>query len=287
MKIAAIVVTYNRLDFLKKNIESLVAQSLKLDAIYIIDNASTDNTYNYVQELTQTYSFIVNHRLAKNIGCAGGFKYALQKCIEDGYDWFWLMDDDCVADKKCLEKQVQSISKENIFSMPLVLAIEDKITPVWNQKAIYKSDKILIEVLIAQFNGVLISKKIVKDIGFPDENFFIYADDVEYSLRLKKHGGKVLLNKEAIMYHPYKFQDIGRNKLKIPYYELSKLRIYYATRNNIIIKKQYGFSNGRSFYIHIKFIIKLLLNLKFKLVILKIQGMIDGYLGRVYVKDIN
>ena len=46
--VASVTVTYNRLEKLKKNIECLLKQSKQLDAIYIIDNASTDGTKEYV-----------------------------------------------------------------------------------------------------------------------------------------------------------------------------------------------------------------------------------------------
>ena len=42
--VAAVVVTYNRLEELKKNIDMLQRQTRIPDVIYVIDNASTDET---------------------------------------------------------------------------------------------------------------------------------------------------------------------------------------------------------------------------------------------------
>ena len=49
-KVAIIVVTYNRKKLLKKNIEALLNQNYKDFDLFIIDNASTDGTYNYIKK---------------------------------------------------------------------------------------------------------------------------------------------------------------------------------------------------------------------------------------------
>ncbi len=44
MKVAAVIVTFNRKEMLIRNLECILNQSRTLDKIYVIDNASTDGT---------------------------------------------------------------------------------------------------------------------------------------------------------------------------------------------------------------------------------------------------
>ena len=116
--VAAVVVTYNRLDELKKNIEMLKLQTRSADAIYIIDNASTDDTEVYLEELTRLNENIIHCRLENNLGGAGGFSYGLERACQDGYDWVWLMDDDGrPQDAQTLEKLMQVAENESNFSL--------------------------------------------------------------------------------------------------------------------------------------------------------------------------
>ena len=50
LKTAAVIVTYNRKELLLKNLKSLVSQNHSIDKIIIIDNASTDGTYDYLKD---------------------------------------------------------------------------------------------------------------------------------------------------------------------------------------------------------------------------------------------
>ena len=49
-RICAVIVTYNRVELLKENLEALLAQKRKLDGILIVDNASTDETVSFLRE---------------------------------------------------------------------------------------------------------------------------------------------------------------------------------------------------------------------------------------------
>lgn len=80
-EIAAVVVTYNRKELLKKNIEALLKQTYKEFDIYIIDNASTDGTYEYIKEYIDSNQ-IHYENTNKNLGGAGGFNFGIKKVVE-------------------------------------------------------------------------------------------------------------------------------------------------------------------------------------------------------------
>lgn len=131
-KTAAIVVTFNRKELLGQCIDSLLAQSHPLDAIYIIDNDSSDGTGAYLREkgwvdpvakvddgpvesITTVSSPAVPNaqveiryvRLGENTGGAGGFHEGVKRGCADGFDWLWLMDDDLLTDQGALAALAQ------------------------------------------------------------------------------------------------------------------------------------------------------------------------------------
>ncbi|MEE0404338.1 glycosyltransferase, partial [Megasphaera elsdenii] len=111
--VAAIVVTYNRKNLLLENIKHLLDQNKKdiLDII-IIDNASTDGTREALNK------FIVNQKIiykntGANLGGAGGFQFGIRYAAEYGYDFVWIMDDDCMPKPDALEKLLTADKKLN------------------------------------------------------------------------------------------------------------------------------------------------------------------------------
>ncbi len=131
MKIAAVVVTFNRKKLLLECLEALKSQTYPLDAIFIIDGPSTDGTpealleCGYIKELPPKegnwswetknviYSPINNKpikvhyvRLYEDVGGSGGFYEGVKRAYEEGYDWIWLMDDDAEPKEDALEKLV-------------------------------------------------------------------------------------------------------------------------------------------------------------------------------------
>lgn len=89
MKVAAVVVTYNRKELLRECLQALLNQTRPLDEIIVVDNASTDGTD---QMIPEEFPQITHVRLPENIGGAGGFHEGMKLAYEKGHDWIWVMD---------------------------------------------------------------------------------------------------------------------------------------------------------------------------------------------------
>jgi|YelNatPaOPRAMG01_1025707.scaffolds.fasta_scaffold60829_1 rhamnopyranosyl-N-acetylglucosaminyl-diphospho-decaprenol beta-1,3/1,4-galactofuranosyltransferase len=99
--VAAVVVTYNRKDLLRQCLDGILRQTRPVDAIYVVDNASTDGTG---QMIAAEYADrVIYERLPENTGGAGGFHHGMKRPYEDGHDWIWVIDDDVVHDPDCLK----------------------------------------------------------------------------------------------------------------------------------------------------------------------------------------
>lgn len=231
--VAAIVVTYNRKDDLITCIEAIRKQTHKVDVLYIIDNKSTDGTpenlvdkgiinnfevhaepvddqeirsviQNNIQEDIPVYYV----RKKENNGGAGGFYKGMVLAHEAGYDWLWMMDDDGVPKEDQLEILLEKAEAYHIdFANALVVNIKNPKQLAFGLKKGCKTVEDVqgmdsIPNYINPFNGSLITRKLVSDIGFIKKEMFIWGDEVEYKLRAKKMGYEVATVVGAIHYHP-------------------------------------------------------------------------------------
>lgn len=248
MKIAAIVVTYNRKKLLELCLTALENQTIQPLSIIIIDNASTDGTEEWFQNsaLRNNLKFIYL-RLENNSGGAGGFSAGINYAVENKYDWSWIMDDDASPEKNALEELIKiATSPNNIYGS---IAVQGEQTS-WITTLLQNNHKYSTTVLaeipdraivgFLPFLGLLISKEIVQKIGLPDPSFFIAADDVEYCLRAQAQGAQIIVAGKSRINHPksthYTFNLPFK---KIGCLELSPWKRYYDVRNRILIARKY------------------------------------------------
>lgn len=201
-KIYAVVVTYNRLHLLKKTINALKGQTVKPDKVIIVDNASIDSTSDYLKELQDDTLFrIIN--LNHNMGGAGGFSTGMKEAIKEGCDWVWLMDDDTEPTPAALENLIRckDLSPHIGYLASRVLWKDGQahlMNVPWVRQDVnvdgilYPFDKFgdknAFTINCASFVSFMVKSKVVKKIGLPYKEFFIWLDDFEFSMRVKSHG---------------------------------------------------------------------------------------------------
>ncbi len=193
--VVAVVVTYNRLELLKKCIESLENQLYSCD-IMVIDNHSTDGTGLWVQNYMADGHNILYFNTGANIGGAGGFNYGMRKAAELGYDYVWIMDDDCIPYPDSLEKLMEADrflggGKKYGFLSSMVLW-KDGSPCVMNRQKFSRQaapdsnyeEKGLKLITQATFVSLLIPVNTIIRAGLPVKEFFIWGDDIEYTRRV-------------------------------------------------------------------------------------------------------
>lgn len=199
MKIAAVVVTFNRCDMLVKTLDGLKQQTRPVDHLLVVNNASTDDT----KQMLESYDFgdiahTVRH-LPVNTGGAGGFTYGIEKAYDMGFDAFWIMDDDTVPRPdalKELEKATESYRSRHgaypSYSCSSVLWTDGSLcemnTPVttwdWPRDMVLGADYALSKS--CSFVSCMVTAEAVKAVGLPYSQYFIWYDDAEYTQRLSK-----------------------------------------------------------------------------------------------------
>lgn len=197
-KVAAVVVTYNRIDLLKQCVEALLKQNYPCD-ILLVNNNSTDGTEEWALEQVNKFDNIKYHNTGANLGGAGGFNFGMRWALEDGYEFVWVMDDDCVSYEDTLEELMIAHNKleGNYGWLSSVALWKDGKVCMMNRQKLHESfytyaeliQHGLIQAKQATFVSLLLSASVVKKVGLPIKEFFIWGDDIEYTRRIAVRCG--------------------------------------------------------------------------------------------------
>jgi GT2 family glycosyltransferase len=183
-------------------------------------------------------------RLPENQGGAGGFHEGMKRAYEMGFEWLWIMDDDTIPTPPALGELLEgnALIQRETGTQPVLLA--SKV--VWQDGSShpvntpYPALPDLLRFLspkakfsrirFASFVSVLIHRKGVDVSGLPCKDFFIYADDLEYTARLIRQTGGGFWVKDSVVFH--KTAHKGFASFRNP------ARMYYDFRNRMWILRQ-------------------------------------------------
>jgi GT2 family glycosyltransferase len=284
IQVAAIVITYNRLELLKQVINGLRNQTRLPDVIFVINNGSNDGTQEWLS-LQDDLQVITQ----ENVGSSGGQNTGFKTAFYGGYDWIWTMDDDVVPHPDCLENLLENFDTNTIRS-PLRITPKGNIfyneAISYNFKNPFKSlwveilsekhlKEQIIEAVGLTFEGPLIHRSIIEKIGFPDKNIFITADDTEFFVRANRIGAKIIINQKA---------KLDRKLEPIENLTLFTWKHYYMIRNVIALDVMFGNLAVRFIRPFAYLFIWLGRCRKFKDVITTLKAFIDGYF---YKEDVS
>lgn len=251
----AVVVTYNRKELLYECIEALLEQIYSCD-ILIVDNNSTDGTYEYIKNLILSNPSIKYIRLEENIGGAGGFNYGIKQAVSFGYEYIWIMDDDCIPKRNALQALLAADSEldHNYGWLASEVLWVDHTLCKMN---IPKFDRQLHNrytyprLKQASFVSILFRRNIVNIVGLPIKEFFIWGDDVEYTRRITqiyKYPAYYVSSSQVI--HKMKSNNGSNIAIdgieRLPRYEL-------AFRNEMYLYKQEGIKGVIYYHLKIAF----------------------------------
>ena len=192
--IAAVVVTYNRLDLLRQCVEALRSQTEACD-ILVVNNASTDGTDRWLDEQQDVNS----RNTGSNLGGAGGFNYGMRWAVETGYEYVWVMDDDTLPEPDALEKLLEAdriLDGKYGWLSSVALWTDGSECKMNRQKlkgSFHEYSPLLRHGLIqaeqATFVSLFLRSDIVHRFGLPIKEYFIWGDDIEYTRRIAVRGG--------------------------------------------------------------------------------------------------
>lgn len=216
--VSAVVVTFNRLEKLKKVLDALEKQSELPGRLVIVDNASTDGTTEYLSSYTSTIP-TTKITVPQNMGGAGGFYLGMRAGYRAGADFLWIMDDDAYPQPDALAKlrggfdsAVAELGGGVPFACSVVNYIDGNIcemnnpVPTWDWGRLLTKGQNSVMVSRCSFVSVLIPRWVIEKYGYPRKEYFIWFDDAEYTMRITQDcpGVQVL---DSVVVH-----DMGDNK---------------------------------------------------------------------------
>lgn len=263
MNYTVVIVTYNRLELLKECIDSIVNQEKQFDHIVIVDNASTDGTRDYLRKYEGNFHIIYQ---GENGGGAKGFKDGVEYVFNNvSTDWILLIDDDAILAPNYLQSISEFLYDNREYRAVSGTVITDGKIDTSHRKRLksklmftpeavpideYKMKSF--EYDFSSFCGLLFLKDLIGEIGLPKEEYFIWYDDSEYSLRLRKktkisnvnsahinHKTKKVENNRKLNWKGYygirNMGDIVRLYGTKMQYHLYRLRVRMALLKNMIL----------------------------------------------------
>jgi rhamnopyranosyl-N-acetylglucosaminyl-diphospho-decaprenol beta-1,3/1,4-galactofuranosyltransferase len=207
-RVAAVVVTRNRLKLLKRLLDCLSRQTRPLDALIIVDVNSDDGTTEFLQSCGKPILPVFLHH---NAGGAGGFHAGMAKAHADGYDWLWAMDDDGFPADDALERIMERLEETDarwLNSMVVESENPNRLAWMLPYQGGYSDDLKTLRALgpivdgAAPFNGTLIHRCVIDAVGLPCKELFIWGDELEFKRRAEQHGFRTVSVTDSIFHHP-------------------------------------------------------------------------------------
>jgi GT2 family glycosyltransferase len=272
-KVCAVTVTYeNRWDLLKQVVQRLLSFD-NTSHVIIVNNASPYSVKNKVNEQLADERIIVID-CAQNLGSTGGYKTGIAHAHTLDIDFVWLLDDDNLPSEGALdalltnwEELDTANNKTALFSLRTdrihhihiakgaspyryylipdnflnftFLRPYKKFLKLADKFKKYQKFKKRVEIPFASYGGFFLHKEMIDQIGYPDEKFYLYFDDAEYTYRVTQNGGKVwLIAGSVITDIDHSYQVAYKRKfLHSIHLDLWNFRTFYLIRNGVYFYK--------------------------------------------------
>jgi rhamnopyranosyl-N-acetylglucosaminyl-diphospho-decaprenol beta-1,3/1,4-galactofuranosyltransferase len=202
LRVAAVTITHNRSAVLAETLRAARAQTRPPERFYVIDNASGDRT---AELLREEFPDVAHVRLGENLGPAGGLARGIETAWADGFDAFWLMDDDSPPEPDALETLLTATERSGrravivgcrggVIRFGVIRHRDDPHELAHRQvgDGFFAVDFVLLD-------GSLVLRRVVDVIGVPPAAYFTMMEDVEYPLRARRAGFDVLVTGRDLM----------------------------------------------------------------------------------------
>jgi GT2 family glycosyltransferase len=244
MKIAAVIVTFNRKILLEEVLDSFDDLIDGPEQLIVVNNNSTDGTKEFLDlwknESSNFEKTVIN--LDHNVGGSGGFYAGLEFASKLDVDWIWLSDDDAFPYRDAFLRFRNHLNNMNnidaIAAVCCRVVNKNKIDLAHRRRLkdffLYKKEVVVAEeeyskesfsLDLFSYVGVFINIKHLNIVGLTEKDYFIWYDDTEHSYRLSK-SGKILCFPDIMIKHDVEYFDVSNT-----------WKSYYGIRNRLLMYK--------------------------------------------------
>jgi len=204
--------------------------------LVVVDNGSEDGSPDVLRSRYPAITVIENHR---NLGYTGGTNVGLRFALAEGAEYIWLLNNDATADAESLSKLVvvgEAAAGVGLLS-PGVYDPDGREVE-WAGTVLDAPRRVFVDVVDAEKRSVgvaegplllwgtamLIKRAAVEAVGWFDDRYFAYLEDLDYSLRVVNMGMQTRVVRDARILHKGA-RSLGRS---------SALRHYLLARNRYL-----------------------------------------------------
>lgn len=239
MNIAVVIVNYNGLADTLECIESVKKSSISTQ-IFVVDNASKNDE---IKTIEKCFPEVKTIRSDHNLGFAGGNNIAIRSALENGFDYVMLLNNDTIIDVNMVAKMLDVVNHNTVvlpnmyyFTSPKELWFGGGVIRKVRGKVshLQRTDSVPYEINFATGCCFLAHRSIFEKVGYLCEDYFMYCEDVDFSIRLIQAGVKIKVQPNAKLWH-----KVAKSSAQ----DGSAFRIYYNTRNRLLVARKF-----RSFF---------------------------------------
>ena len=212
-KVGVVTITYNSGKVLSAFMKCMWQQTYTNFVLYVIDNASIDNTKEILDLESESRLFLINNEY--NVGVAKANNQGILKAIEDDCSQMLIMNNDVEFDSDLIEKLMKIQKDKDCSLVSPKIMYYDRPDRIWYAGSWFKEskgylplhrgqmqldkgqfDKVL-EIEYAPTCCLLVKKQVFIDLGFMNEKYFVYFDDTDFLFRVFKDG------RHKMYYYPF------------------------------------------------------------------------------------
>lgn len=214
VKASVIIPNWNGKSLLKICLLSLKKQTFKDFEVVVVDNGSSDGSSEYVRKYFPDIKLI---ELKANSGFAAAVNLGVKICVGE---YIILINNDTFVEKDCIKFLVKTADQKEAgmiaakmlkFRNPKVIdSAGDWIDRAGHAGNVGQGEKDGLEFnkprscFMVTGGGALIKRRVFESIGFFDENYFAYMEDVDFCLRAQMKGFKAWFEPRAVIRHIHK-----------------------------------------------------------------------------------
>jgi GT2 family glycosyltransferase len=217
----------------------------------LIDNASPDGSGRELQRLFPAHRMLLN---PGNLGFAGGNNAGIRLVLEEGADLVWLLNPDTVVAPSALREMVavhQSLPRPGLIGSLILLDDTDRlyfykgvVNPGGKLSHPHAGEPSSAVPELASSNvgttdfvngaSLLFSRQVVEEAGLMPDDYFLYYEDADWSLRVRAKGFDNRVAYRSIVRH------MRADRPRANY-----LVEYYTRRNEYFFRERHGFGTSK------------------------------------------
>lgn len=253
-KVGVVIVNYNGFDYTVNCLESLMRSTWKNMDIIVVDNGSSDGSPEKLKALFGDSVFVVSNET--NLGFAGANNVGITLALERYCDYVLLLNNDTVVDNYLVVKMVTRSQMNGCAVVAPKIYYYDQQNRIWYaggeinwKKGIgvhhglnsLDNEKFDIPKDIDFATGccVLVPKRVFDTVGLMSEEYFLYFEDTDFSVRVKRAGFNIVYEPLARVWHKVS-ASTGRGESKASIYYGDRNRLYFNKKFNECCKVQFG-----------------------------------------------